>query len=56
MKILLLGANGQVGFALHRSLVAHGEVVPTTRSGRLPGSDAPCETADLDAPASLGPA
>lgn len=54
MKILLLGANGQVGFVLHRTLVAHGKLVPTTRTGRLPGSDAPCETADLDAPASLG--
>lgn len=53
MRILLLGANGQVGFALHRSLVAHGEVVPTTRSGRLPGSNAACETADLDRPDSL---
>lgn len=53
MRILLLGANGQVGFALHRSLVAHGEVVPTTRSGRLPGSNAACETADFDRPASL---
>lgn len=53
MKILLLGANGQVGFALHRSLVAHGGVVPTTRSGKLPGSNAACETADLDRPDSL---
>lgn len=50
MRILLLGANGQVGFALHRSLVAHGEIVATTRSGRLPGSNAPCEAADLGQP------
>lgn len=53
MRILLLGANGQVGFALHRSLVAHGEIVATTRSGLLPGSNAPCEMADLDQPHSL---
>lgn len=53
MRILLLGANGQVGFALHRSLVAHGEIVATTRSGRLPGSNARCEVADLDQPHSL---
>lgn len=53
MRTLLTGANGQVGFALHRSLVAHGEVVPTTRSGRLPGNAA-CETADFDQPDSLG--
>lgn len=53
MRTLLLGANGQVGFALHRSLVAHGEVVPTTRSGKLPGSNAACESADLDRPDSL---
>lgn len=53
MRILLLGANGQVGFALHRSLVAHGEVLATTRSGRLPGSNAPCEVADFDQPPSL---
>ena len=53
MRILLLGANGQVGFALHRSLVAHGEIVPTTRSGRLPGNYAACETADFDQPGSL---
>lgn len=52
MRILLTGANGQVGFALHRSLAAHGEVVPTTRSGRLPGN-APCEAADFDKPDAL---
>lgn len=53
MKILLLGANGQVGFALHRSLVALGEIVATTRSGRLPGSNARCETADFGQPDTL---
>lgn len=53
MRILLTGANGQVGFALHRSLVAHGEIVPTTRTGRLPGSNAACEMADFDQPHAL---
>ncbi|HEU0154236.1 MAG TPA: NAD(P)-dependent oxidoreductase, partial [Arenimonas sp.] len=36
MKILLLGANGQVGHALRAPLAALGEVVATTRSGQLP--------------------
>ncbi|UXI67151.1 dTDP-4-dehydrorhamnose reductase [Tahibacter amnicola] len=52
MKILLLGANGQVGFELQRALAALGEVVPTTRSGQLPGG-ASCLRADLDQPQSL---
>ena len=33
MKILLLGANGQVGFELARSLAPLGEVRPATRAG-----------------------
>jgi dTDP-4-dehydrorhamnose reductase len=33
MKILLTGANGQVGFELWRSLQYLGEVIPTTRNG-----------------------
>ncbi|MBS0514861.1 MAG: dTDP-4-dehydrorhamnose reductase [Proteobacteria bacterium] len=37
MKILLLGANGQVGFELQRALAPLGEVSATTRSGKLPG-------------------
>ncbi|MBS7457821.1 dTDP-4-dehydrorhamnose reductase [Coralloluteibacterium stylophorae] len=52
MRILLIGANGQVGYCLHRSLVGLGEIIPTTRSGRLPGG-APCEVADLDRPETL---
>lgn len=52
MKILLLGGNGQVGFELLRSLAPLGEVVATTRSGRLP-DDRPCEVADLSDPGSL---
>lgn len=33
MKILLTGANGQLGFELWRSLQHFGEVIPTTRKG-----------------------
>lgn len=52
MKILLLGANGQVGAELRRSLSSVGEVIAATRSGRLP-DDVPCEVADFDMPDSL---
>lgn len=52
MRLLLLGANGQVGHELREALAPLGEVVCATRSGRLPdGSRA--ETADLAAPDSL---
>jgi dTDP-4-dehydrorhamnose reductase len=37
MKILLLGANGQVGFELARACAPLGELVCATRSGVLPG-------------------
>ena len=46
MRILLLGANGQVGFELTRTLAPLGALVCATRSGVLPGAVA-CETADL---------
>lgn len=52
MKILLFGANGQVGHELRRSLASLGEVVATTRSGMLEDGT-PCETADFDLPQSL---
>ena len=52
MKILLLGANGQVGFELHRSLAPLGELVAATRDGSLAGDDA-CEQADLADPDGL---
>ncbi|MBS0583803.1 MAG: dTDP-4-dehydrorhamnose reductase [Proteobacteria bacterium] len=52
MKILLLGANGQVGFELQRSLAPLGEVVAATRSGKLPG-DVDCLRADLGDAGSL---
>lgn len=53
MRILLLGANGQLGYALHRSLVGLGDIIATTRSGQLPGSRAACEVADLEHPSQL---
>ncbi|MCR6662704.1 MAG: dTDP-4-dehydrorhamnose reductase [Luteimonas sp.] len=52
MKILLLGANGQVGHELRRALAPLGDIVCTTRNGLLPGA-VPCEVADFDAPGSL---
>ena len=52
MRLLLLGANGQVGHALRRELPRLGEVVCTTRSGLLPDGTA-CERADLDQPGTL---
>jgi len=55
VRLLLVGANGQVGDALRRSLAPLGEVIATTRSGRL-DDQAGCETldlADLDAIAPL---
>lgn len=52
MKILLFGANGQVGHELRRSLAPLGELVVTTRSGRLEDGvgSLRCEIADFDAP------
>lgn len=52
MKILLFGANGQVGTELRRSLAPLGQVVATTRSGNLDDGSA-CERADFDQPDSL---
>lgn len=49
MRILLLGANGQVGHALRTALVARGEVVAATRTGTL-GDGSACEIADFDQP------
>jgi dTDP-4-dehydrorhamnose reductase len=46
MKILLLGANGQVGYALRRPLAALGDVVAATRDGRL-DDGTECLVADL---------
>lgn len=52
MKILLLGANGQVGHALRGALASVGQVVATTRSGALDGGVG-CEIADFDRPEAL---
>ena len=51
MRILLLGANGQVGHALRTRLAPLGEVITTTRQGLLDGVAG--EQADFDQPASL---
>ena len=52
MKLLLLGANGQVGHELRRSLAPLGEVVAATRNGNLSDGGS-CEVADFDHVASL---
>lgn len=52
MKLLLLGANGQVGHELQRSLAPLGEVVAATRDGKL-ADGGMCEAADFDDPRSL---
>lgn len=52
MRILLLGANGQLGHELLRTLAPLGEVVASTRHGVLAGGGA-CLAADLADPASL---
>ncbi|MCC7248059.1 MAG: dTDP-4-dehydrorhamnose reductase [Lysobacter sp.] len=52
MKVLLFGANGQVGHALRSALAPIGDVVATTRSGALDDGVA-CETADFDRPDTL---
>lgn len=53
MNILLLGANGQVGFELMRALGPLGALSAATREGTLPGG-ARCRVADLGAdPAAL---
>lgn len=51
-RILLLGANGQVGHELRRSLADLGDLILTTRSGLLEGGMA-CEVTDFDEPGSL---
>lgn len=54
MKLLLLGANGQVGFELQRSLAPLGALVCATRGGRLVGG-APCNVVDFSRPGSVVP-
>jgi len=52
MKILLLGADGQVGYELHRAFAPLGDVLPYTYSGTLPGGD-DCGQVDFEAVGSL---
>jgi dTDP-4-dehydrorhamnose reductase len=52
MRILLTGANGQLGRELRQALGSRGDVVCATRDGRLHDGTF-CETADFDAPATL---
>lgn len=52
MRILLLGANGQVGFELMRALAPLGEVLAATRTGEL-ADGRPCLCADLADPMAL---
>ncbi|MEO8002539.1 MAG: dTDP-4-dehydrorhamnose reductase [Arenimonas sp.] len=47
MKILLLGADGQVGFELHRAFAPLGEIIACTYSGMLPGGTA-CTKIDFE--------
>lgn len=54
MKILLLGANGQVGFELARSLAPLGELHLATRDGRCLSSVFHCVCVDLANPETLG--
>jgi dTDP-4-dehydrorhamnose reductase len=52
MKILLLGADGQVGYELHRAFAPLGEVLPYTYNGLLPGGDR-CGQIDFEANGAL---
>ncbi len=52
MKVLLLGANGQVGHELRRALAPLGDLACATRSGVL-DDGARCDLADFGDPASL---
>jgi|SRR5690606_21206628 len=52
MRILLTGADGQVGTELRRSLGPLGQLVCTTRRGSLPDGSA-CEHADFNQPETL---
>jgi dTDP-4-dehydrorhamnose reductase len=52
MKILLLGADGQLGYELHRAFAPLGDVLPYTYLGTLPGG-ARCGQVDFEAVGSL---
>lgn len=52
MKILLLGADGQLGFELHRACAAQGDILAYTYSGTLPGGQR-CGQIDFGAAGAL---
>ena len=52
MKILLLGADGQVGYELQRAFAPLGEVLPYTYTGTIPGGSK-CGHVDFEAEGSL---
>lgn len=52
MRVLLLGASGQIGYELWRQLLPFAELVCATRSGQLPGGGG-CAVLDLADPLAL---
>ena len=52
MKILLLGADGQLGYELHRACAPLGEILPYTYSGLLPGQQR-CGKIDFAVPGAV---
>ena len=52
MKILLLGADGQLGYELHRAFAPLGEILPYTYSGMLPGQQR-CGKIDFAVPGAV---
>jgi dTDP-4-dehydrorhamnose reductase len=52
MRILLLGADGQVGFELHRTLAPLGTIVPATLNGLMPDRSV-CARSDFCDPGAL---
>ncbi|QOW25300.1 dTDP-4-dehydrorhamnose reductase [Lysobacter sp. H23M47] len=53
MRLLLIGGNGQVGHELRRALLPLGEVVVTSRDGRLSDGGL-CDSLDLGQPDTVG--
>jgi dTDP-4-dehydrorhamnose reductase len=52
MKILLLGADGQLGYELHRACAPLGQILPSTFSGLMPGRQR-CAQADFGQPGAV---
>jgi dTDP-4-dehydrorhamnose reductase len=52
MKILLLGADGQLGYELHRACAPLGQILPSTFSGLMPGRQR-CAQADFSQPGAV---